>query len=87
MDLLKLSPSHQGSKYHLGSVYLLIFVDNFSRYIVLVPVKEKTVSAIAHALIASLICPYSTPGVLLSDNGKDFRNALLEGIYNMFSIM
>ena len=48
----------------------LVCVDHISRYVVLVPVKEKIASAIAHSLIANLICLYSTPRVLLSDNGK-----------------
>ena len=50
-------------------------VDHFSRYVILATVKEKTVSAIAHALI----CPYSTLRVLLSDT-------LLEKICKLFSI-
>ena len=80
MDLLQPPPSHQGSK------YLLVCVDNFSRYVVLVPVMEKTADAIAHALIVNLVCPYSTPRVLLSDNGKEFRNTFLEEICKLFSI-
>ena len=59
MDLLQLPPGHQGSK------YLLVCVNHFSRYVVLVPVKEKIADAIAHALITNLICPYSTPRVIL----------------------
>ena len=76
MDLLQLPPSHQGSK------YLLVCIDHFFRYVVLAPVKKNTASAIARALIVYLICPYST----LSDNDKEFRNALLEEICKLFSI-
>ena len=49
-------------------------------------VKGKTADVIAHALIANSMCPYSTPRVLLSDNGKEFRNAFLKEICKLFSI-
>ncbi len=59
-------------------------MDNFSRFIVLAPIKNKTASSVAHALVLHLICPYTTPRILLSDNGAEFRNALLAEICNQF---
>ncbi len=52
IDLLQLPTSC------LGSQYLLLCVDNFSRFVVLVPVKNKTAVSVAHALVTQLICPY-----------------------------
>ncbi len=80
IDLLQLPASHQGSK------YLLVCVDHLSRYVVLAPLKDKTAGAVAHALITNMFCPYSTPRVLLSDNGTEFCNALLEKICKQFNI-
>ena len=80
IDLLQLPASHQGSR------YVLVCVDHFSRYVVLAPLPNKTADAVAHALITHLFCPYSTPRVLLSDNGAEFRNALLKEICNQFQI-
>ncbi len=80
IDLLQLPPSTQGSK------YLLVMVDMFSRYVVLAPIKDKTAQNVAHALITKLICEYSAPRVLLSDNGAEFRNRLLQEICNQFGI-
>ncbi len=37
--------------------------------------------------ISHLICPFSTPRVLLSDNGTEFRNQVLEEICKQFGIM
>ncbi len=48
--------------------------------------KDKTAGAVAHALITNLFCPYSTPRVLFSENGTEFRNALLEEICKQFNI-
>ncbi len=41
---------------------------------------------VAHALITSLFYPYSTPRVLLSDNGTGFGNALLQEICKHFNV-
>ncbi len=68
IDLLQLPASHQGSR------CLLVCVDHLSRYVVLAPVKDKSAKSVAHALISHLICPFSTPRVLLSDNETKFRN-------------
>ncbi len=74
IDLLQLPASYQGSK------YLLVCVDHLSRYVVLVPLKDESAKSVAHALITHLFCPHSAPRVLLSDNGAEFLNTLLEEI-------
>ncbi len=61
-------------------------VDFFSRYIILAPLKEKTTRAVAHAIVTKLICEHSAPRVLLSDNGAEFRNAVLAEICQQFGI-
>ncbi len=80
IDLLQLPPSHQGSK------YVVVMVDMFSRYVILAPIKEKTARAVAHAIVSKLICEHSAPRVLLSDNGAEFRNGVLEEICRQFGI-
>ncbi len=63
IDLLKLPRSHQ------GSAYVLVSVDHFSRFVVLAPPPNKSATAVAHALVSSLLCSSTTPSVLLSNNG------------------
>ncbi len=48
--------------------------------------KDKSAKSVAHALITHLICPFSTPRMLLSDNGTKFRNQLLEKICKQYGI-
>ena len=74
IDLLQLPRSQHGSH------YLLVCIDHFSRYVVLAPIKTKTATSIAQALVTHLFCPYSTPRVLLSDNGAEFHNAIITEI-------
>ncbi len=40
----------------------------------------------AHALVTHLFCPFSTPRVTLSENGAEFRNAVVAEICSKFGI-
>ncbi len=71
IDLLQFPRSIQ------GSTYVLVCVDHFSRFTVLAPLPNKLATAVAHAIVSHLICPYTTPRVLLSDNGTEFKNQVL----------
>ena len=80
IDLLQLPRSRYGSQ------YLLVCIDHFSRFVILAPIKNKTAVSVAHALVTQLFCRYSTPRVLLSDNGAEFRNAMLAEICTQYQI-
>ncbi len=53
---------------------------------VLAPLPNKSATTVAHALASHLICPYTTPRVLLSDNGTEFKNQILQYICTQFNI-
>ncbi len=55
IDLLQLPHSTQ------DSVYILVCVDHFSRYVVLAPLRNKSAVTVAHAIVSHLIRPYTTP--------------------------
>ncbi len=80
IDLLQLPRSIQGSS------YVLVCVDHFSRFTVMAPLLNKSATTVAHALVSHLICPYMTPRVLLSDNGTEFKNQILQNICTQFNI-
>ncbi len=80
IDLLQLPQSQHGSR------NLLVCVDHLTRYVVLAPLNEKTATGVAHALVTHLFCPFSTPRVILSDNGAEFRNAVVSEICSQFWI-
>ncbi len=65
IDLLQLPRSHQGSS------YALVCVDHFSRFTVLAPLPNTSATTVSRALVSHLICPYTTPRGLLSDNGTE----------------
>ncbi len=70
-DLLQLPQSQYGSR------YLLVWVDRLTSYVVLTPLKDKTDTEVAKALVTHLFCPFSSPDIMLSDNGVEFRNAVV----------
>ncbi len=41
---------------------------------------------VAHAIVSHLICPYTTPRVLLSDNGTEFKNQILADICSQYNV-
>ena len=80
IDLLQLPRSSQGSS------YVLVCVDHFSRFVILAPLMNKSAPMVAHALVTHLLCPYTTPSVLLSDNGLEFKNEILHNICKQYNI-
>ncbi len=77
---LQLPRSHQGSS------YVLVCVDHFSRFTVLAPLPNKSATTVPYALVSHLICPYTTPRLLLSDTDTEFKNQILQDICNQFTI-
>ena len=73
IDLLTLPPTEKGNK------YLLVAVDNFSRFSILVP-QDKSALTIARAIVNNVICLFVTHKTLLSDNGAEFVNQILDAL-------
>ncbi len=80
IDLLQLPRSTE------GSAYILVCVDHFSRFVFLAPLRNKSAVTVAHAIVSHLICPYTTPRILLSDNGTEFKNQILAAICSQYII-
>ncbi len=78
IDLLQLIRSHQ------GSTSVVVCVNHFSRFTVMAPLPNKSATAVAHAIVSHLICPYTTPRVLLIDNGTELKNQILRDICTQF---
>ncbi len=78
IDLLRLAQSYSGSR------YLLVCVDHLTRFVVLAPLKDKTATVVAHALVTHLFYPLSKRCVILIDNGAEFRNAVVSEICSQF---
>ena len=80
IDILKLPLTESGNE------YLLVIMDHFSRFCILVPLPDKSAKTVARAIVDELICKFGSPKSLLSDNGGEFNNAILEEICGNFNI-
>ena len=55
---------------------LIIFVDCFSKYTILVPSSNHTASTVSEALMRHVVPYFGTPRRLLSDRGREFISAM-----------
>ena len=61
-----------------GFEYLMVVKDHFTRYVVLIPIKQKTAECVGDALMDNFFNTYGYPKFLLSDRGAEFRNSLVK---------
>ena len=52
--------------------FLIVFVDCFSKYTILIPSSNHTASTVSEALLRHVIPYFGTPRRLLSDRGREF---------------
>ena len=52
--------------------FLIVFVDCYSRYTILVPASNHTASTVSDALLRHVVPYFGTPRRLLSDRGREF---------------
>jgi hypothetical protein len=69
-----------------GFKYVLVFVDAFSRWIEMIPIKECSAKTIAWHLYESIITRYGAPDELLSDRGQNFLANVVKELCSLFQI-
>jgi transposase InsO family protein len=69
-----------------GNQYVLVIIDQFTKYVHLTPCKHANARTAYRALYEKIICNYGTPDKLLTDNGSHFRNKYMAAICAMFGI-
>ena len=71
--------------YH-GNKYLLVFDDHLTKYVEIVPVRDRTAGTVAEALMSHIIMRHSCPEVLLSDNAPEFTGEVLRKLCEFYGI-
>ena len=72
MDLLDMSITSAK-----GNRYVLVMVDCFSRWTEACPLSDKTAISVADAFFSNIVCRFSMPSVVHSDQGREFENKVL----------
>ena len=60
--------------------FVIVFVDCFSRYSVLVPASNHTANTVSEALLRHVVPYFGTPRRLLSDRGREFVGEVWAGL-------
>ena len=71
MDLLELPKTEDEYK------YVLVIVDQFTKWIEAFPIKSKSKEEIAEIFIKNIICRFGLPEEIVSDGGGEFNNNLM----------
>ena len=61
-----------------GFTYLLVVMDNFTKYVILIPMKNKESETTARALFYEVFMTHGFPLKILSDNGQEFMSGMMQ---------
>jgi transposase InsO family protein len=68
-----------------GHLYIFTAICAFSKYIVLVPIRDKTAITVAKVIYDRIFLTYGA-GEILTDNGGEFRNELLSELCRLMGV-
>ncbi|KAL0206362.1 hypothetical protein P9112_001669 [Eukaryota sp. TZLM1-RC] len=69
-----------------GYKYILVFIDSFSRFTIIVPLKELNANLTADALIRTVCAIFGIPFQIHSDNGPEFSTAVFDELSKFLGI-
>ncbi len=69
-----------------GHKWIMVITDAWSKYVVLVPLKDKSAETAAKAIFERWCCTRSIPRSILSDGGREFVNKLSDELYKLLEI-
>ncbi|KAL0215489.1 hypothetical protein P9112_007673 [Eukaryota sp. TZLM1-RC] len=69
-----------------GHRYILVFVDSFTRFTIIVPLKELNANLTADALIWKVCAIFGIPFIVHSDNGPEFSKAVFDALCEFLGI-
>ena len=84
LDILDLKD--YGPKNNRGYRYVLVTIDNFSKYGWTVPLKNKNAQTIKDSFENILINSKRKPNLIESDRGKEFYNNIFQDFLNKYNI-
>ena len=69
-----------------GHVYLLTGICCFTKYLVVVPLRDKSALSVANALLEHVYLVYGAAELQIHDNGPEFVNSVLQHLSRMLGI-
>ena len=69
-----------------GKKYIMCITDAFSKYVELVALPNKEADTVASALFNKWLCRHGLPNEIVSDNGKEFCNSVVNKMLKLMSV-
>ena len=69
-----------------GHEYILVAIDYFTKCVEAVSYKSATQAVVARFLKHNIICHYSMPGELITDNGMNLNGKMIQQLCQQFKI-
>jgi transposase InsO family protein len=69
-----------------GETYVLVIMDHFTKYVILVPLRSREGSGVAKAFLEQVICRFQCPVVVISDNAKEFTMGKFKDLCERYAI-
>ena len=69
-----------------GHVYILTVIDARTRYLIAVPIRNKTAKIVAKALFERVISPYGPMETVVSDQGSEFIASIFKNLMEVWKI-
>jgi transposase InsO family protein len=70
-----------------GNKYICVITDNFSKWAEALPIPDKTETTVAEAIFKGLICRHSVPRKIITDQGTEFTNKLVQRLLERMNIV
>ena len=61
-----------------GNVYLLVFVDYYTRWVEMFPLRKATSETVSQILTKEILTRWGVPSYILSDRGSQFVSSIFE---------
>ena len=69
-----------------GNKYILTFQDNFSKFLLAIPIMNQEAKTIADVFARKVICLFGTPTILLTDQGSNFLSEVFKKTCKLLKI-
>ena len=69
-----------------GNKYILTAICAFTKYLIAVPIREKTSITVARALVRHVYLVHGTPEILVHDQGGEFWSQVMKDLAELLDI-
>lgn len=69
-----------------GNRYILVAIDYLSKYVIIKATRNKSMIDISNFIYEDIITNYGCPAIILTDNGREYKNSLVENLCDKMKI-